>query len=268
MEHLATIEPAAYHPFADEAALIEQCKQWSLLSDKALKSKSFVYKKNGSTLPCTIIGLVDDMTAVIELGNKQRHCIHPSLLKEMQAANYGQKSAAAAEATDTATDAADVAEAAEPAVPQTAEAFEASEPQQDNAADAEAAPKLAAEAPAPVAKKEQSPPLPKEEKKKKSSKLQLPEEKVKLTAVVQEFTTVPNHFSDEEDEVIIYEQVAIVGEPVIDVGLAWSSNSTTLKKFELEVGDAIAFEAKIVAKKLTKHPVPYKINNPSKIQKT
>ena len=65
---------------------------------------------------------------------------------------------------------------------------------------------------------------------------------------------------------VIYEDVTLV-EQAAELGTAWSSHSATLKKFELEVGDRITFEGKIVAKKLTKHPVPYKINNPGKIQK-
>jgi hypothetical protein len=88
-----------------------------------------------------------------------------------------------------------------------------------------------------------------------------------MSAVVKEFTTVPNHFSDNDDEVIIYEAVTITEPDVIDVGEAWSSHSATVKKQELEVGDVITFEAKIIKKKLTRNPVPYKINNPSKIQK-
>jgi len=87
-----------------------------------------------------------------------------------------------------------------------------------------------------------------------------------MTAIVKEFATVPNHFTEEDDEVIIYEAVAIL-EPAIEVGDAWSSHSATLKKLELAVGDKLAFDGKIAAKKLLKHPVPYKINNPSKIQK-
>jgi hypothetical protein len=66
--------------------------------------------------------------------------------------------------------------------------------------------------------------------------------------------------------VVIYEAVMIV-EPEVDIGLAWSSHSATLKKIALEVGDTLSFDAKIAKKKLTKHPVPYKINNPSKILK-
>ncbi|MEF3306444.1 hypothetical protein PV407_25145, partial [Paenibacillus sp. GYB003] len=104
-------------------------------------------------------------------------------------------------------------------------------------------------------------------KAKKAPKLELPEDKVKMTATVKEFTTVPNNFSDSDDEVIVYESVAVLEPQQLDIGAAWSSNSATLKKLELEVGDRLTFEAKIVAKKLTKHPVPYKINNPSKLQK-
>ncbi|MNY77660.1 hypothetical protein D3C86_2176390 [compost metagenome] len=53
----------------------------------------------------------------------------------------------------------------------------------------------------------------------------------------------------------------------MEVGTAWSSHSATLKKLELAIGDTVTFECKIVAKKLSKHPVPYKINNPGKMQK-
>ena len=64
---------------------------------------------------------------------------------------------------------------------------------------------------------------------------------------------------------VIYEAVAIA-EPETEIGTAWSNHSATLKKLKMEVGDTIRFEGKIVAKKLTKHPVPYKINNPAKIE--
>lgn len=103
--------------------------------------------------------------------------------------------------------------------------------------------------------------------KSKAIKIDLPDGKVKMSAVVKEFTTVPNHFSDNDDEVIIYEAVAITEPELIEIGEAWSSHSATMKKQELEVGDILSFEAKIIKKKLTRNPVPYKINNPSKIQK-
>jgi hypothetical protein len=232
------IEPDTYNAFENEAAQIEKCKKWSLLSEKASKTKAFFYKGNGMNLACSIIGFVDKMTAVIEFDNKQKHCIHPSYLKEMQASNYSQKLTAAAE------------EWVEP------EGLELDMLQQ------EAPPVEEATIEEP---KVQEPPKGKA-KKEKPQKLQLPEEKVKMTATVKEFTTVPNNFSDNDDEVVIYEAVSIT-EPEIEIGAAWSSHSTTLKKLQLNIGDTITFEGKIVAKKLTKHPVAYKINNPAKLQK-
>ena len=88
------IEPLSYIAFEDETAQLEQCKEWGLVSGKATKTKAFYYKGYGKNLPCSIVGMVDKITAVIELENKQLHCIHPSYLKEMQAAGYGQKSVA------------------------------------------------------------------------------------------------------------------------------------------------------------------------------
>jgi len=257
MVHAFTIEPKTYSAFENEAEQIEKCKEWGLLSEKATKTKAFFYKGNGMNLACEIIGFVDKMTAVIKLENKQQHCIHPSYLKEMQASNYGQKPLALAvetiesEAVDLETQAETQQKVEAEAEIIEAERGEFNE-EANEAANVEK-PKVEA-APKGNSKKEKAP------------KLQLPEDKVKMTATVKEFTTVPNNFSDSEDEVVIYEAVSIE-EPATEIGAAWSSHSTTLKKLELEIGDTITFEGKIVAKKLTKHPVPYKINNPSKIQK-
>ncbi|BFT73633.1 hypothetical protein [Paenibacillus sp. P36] len=245
MVHAFTIQPETYTTFEDETEQLEQCKEWGLLSEKAAKTKTFYYKNNGMNLSCDIVGLVDKMTAVIAFDNKQLHCIHPSYLKEMQAANYSQRLTTAADET-TGTDAAE-SEAEAPAAVE------------DNAAPVE---QEAEQAKAPKAKQ----PKEKAAKKEKAPKLELPEDKVKMIATVQEFTTVPNNFSDNDDEVIIYEAVSIT-DPAMEIGTAWSSHSNTLKKLELEVGDTVTFECKIVAKKLSKHPVPYKINNPAKMQK-
>ncbi|MDF2717168.1 MAG: hypothetical protein K0R28_4093 [Paenibacillus sp.] len=267
MAYAFIIEPVTYNAFEDEAAQIEQCKEWGLLSDKATKTKAFFYKGNGVNLACAIVGFVDKMTAVIELDNNQKHCIHPSFLKEMQASNYGQRlSAAVEEAAEP--------EAAENAAPQEdvppAEAVASVQqevsPAREAAPEQEESPPVEAVPPAKEDKLESPKAEAAPKGRAKKQQLQLPEDKVKMTATVQEFTTVPNNFSDNDDEVIIYEAVSIA-EPSIEIGTAWSSHSATLKKLELQVGDTIAFEGKIVAKKLTKHPVPYKINNPAKIQK-
>ncbi|CAG7649355.1 hypothetical protein PAESOLCIP111_05848 [Paenibacillus solanacearum] len=288
MGYAFTIEPITYSAFEDETAQIDKCKEWGLLSEKAAKMKPFYYKRGSLQLTCSIVGYADQMTAVIELENGQKHCIHPSYLKEMQAASYGQRVGTAAE---------------ESAVPETAEAdagmeaaaattggsggvMEAAPETGDSDASEEAAPSVtqakaaanaddasadqhtaapAAEQPAVDKPAAEQPPKEKA-KKGKAAKIELPEEKVKMTATVQQFTSVPNHFTETDDEVIVYEAVAIA-EPALELGAAWSSYSNTLKKLELTVGDTITFEAKVVAKKLTKHPVPYKINNPAKIQK-
>ncbi|MFC5652241.1 hypothetical protein ACFPYJ_24630 [Paenibacillus solisilvae] len=256
------IEPPTYNAFEDEAAQIGKCKEWNLLSEKASKTKAFYYKSNGQNFPCSIVGYVDQLTAVIEFDNKQRHCIHPSYLKEMQASNYGQKLAAAADDSPAEPDDTAALEAQSGGSASSAE--EAKVPEKK--AEEPAVDKLKAEESKEGEPKAEEQPKTKPAKKEKAPKLQLPEEKVKFTATVKEFTTVPNHFADQDDEVVIYETVALVDQEA-EVGTAWSSHSATLKKFELEVGDVISFEGKIVAKKLTKHPIPYKINNPGKLQK-
>jgi hypothetical protein len=252
MQYSFIIHPSTYQSFNHEDEIIEQCKQWGLISEKATKLKAFYYRGNGLDVPCRIVGFVDNQSAVIKLENQQFHCIHPSYLKEMQASTFGQKTSAV---TDVQVD-------AEPAVTDLKPTESAQEPMN------EALPlivEIIAEDPiveTPILEQ----PKKGKAKKEKAPKLELPEEKVKMTATVKEFTTVPNNFSDNDDEVIIYEAVSIE-EPALAIGDAWSSHSATMKKLELEIGDTITFEAKIVAKKLTKHPVPYKINNPSKIQK-
>lgn len=97
MGHPFIIEPISYISFENEAEQIEKCKEWGLLSEKAAKTKVFFYKGNGMNLECIIIGYVDKMTAVISFENEQKHCIHPSYLKEMQASSYGQKTSNAVE---------------------------------------------------------------------------------------------------------------------------------------------------------------------------
>ncbi|SFE74883.1 hypothetical protein SAMN04487969_10675 [Paenibacillus algorifonticola] len=295
MEYAFVIEPQHYEPFENDEEQLEKCQEWGLLSEKASKAKTFYYKGNGLNVVCSIVGFVDKMTAVIQLDNDQKHCIHPSYLKEMQAASYGAKHTAHAEASE-ASDGSGSEAAAATGEAQGAEgnadaSFEAEAETGmsstksveemleeagfafDSVESAAAIPDAVEEAASTDAADSASDPAEQTEekpkskaKKEKAPKLVLPEEKVKMIATVKEFTTVPNHFSDNDDEVVIYEAVSIT-EPETPVGEAWSSHSATLKKQELEVGDIITFEAKIVAKKLTKHPVAYKINNPAKINK-
>ncbi|MCD1260433.1 hypothetical protein B5M42_016660 [Paenibacillus athensensis] len=251
------LSPEAFNAFEDESEQIEKCKAWGLLSEKAAKTKAFYYKNSGMSLTCTIAGYIDDMTAVIRFENGALHCIHPSYLKEMQASTFGAKNAAASE--DAGAGPAG-AEADKPEASVLAQAADSGTPVADDDGADETPP---AQAPKAKATKAAAP----KEKAKKASKLELPEGKVKMKATVKEFASVPNHFTEEDDEVIIYEAVSLEEDPPVEIGTAWSSHSATLKKLELEVGDTLAFEGKIVAKKLTKHPVPYKINNPAKLQK-
>ncbi|WP_342547389.1 hypothetical protein NST69_24480 [Paenibacillus sp. FSL P2-0089] len=273
MTYSFVVEPLAVQDFESEDERIERCKEWNLLPGSATRVKTYLYKRQGLTLPCEIIGFVDNQTVVVQFENKQQHCIHPAYLKEMQTASFGQRAQAAADArSEDPAEAAGEAELLEnqpvaevrgeddsegagsagAAVGDTAERSESGS--------ADAAGGVTAGETAAPAEKPRKPPA-----SKKKPALQLPEDKLKVTAVVKEFTTVPNHFSDNDDEVIIYDNVAIEGHELA-IDEVWSSHSATLKKLELKEGDPVSFEAKIVAKKLSQHPVKYKINNPSKMK--
>lgn len=298
MNYAFRIEPEHYISFTDEDELLEQCRAWGLVSDKAIKLKTFYYKGNGLNIACELVGYTDHVTAVIQFDNGEKHTIHPSYLKEMQAASFGAKNT---------TVKGEQVEEADPASKTSVQSKDAVDEEQsqsgltadDQPADAEgdysdesgleeeqdagqAAEShehtafkgdpdgLVEEYIAPESKTASATPAQPKAKggKAKAPKLELPEGKVKMTAIVKEFTTVPNHFSDNDDEVIIYEQVSILEPELIEVGEAWSSHSATMKKQELAEGDVLTFEAKIIKKKLAKYPVPYKINNPSKIAKS
>jgi hypothetical protein len=278
------IEPQYYNALENEDELIEKCQEWGLLSEKATKIKTFYYKGNGLNMPCTIVGFVDHMAAVIQLDNEQKHCIHPSYLKEMQASSYNVKSQIGAgtvkssepiaanlsdnlSSSDTAQgpDATSNLDEIPSGMNDMNSELDTDTDDDDTSSALKGDPEGLVEeyvGPANTTK-----PKAKTAGKAKSVKIELPEGKVKMSAVVKEFTTVPNHFSDNDDEIIIYEAVTITEPEVVDIGEAWSSHSATMKKQELEVGDVLTFEAKIIKKKLTRNPVPYKINNPSKLQK-
>ncbi|MEC0169838.1 prolipoprotein diacylglyceryl transferase [Paenibacillus graminis] len=329
MTYSFVISPVSVQDFESEDELIERCKEWNLLSSTATRVKTYLYKRQGLTLPCEIVGYVDPQTVVIQFGNKQQHCIHPAYLKEMQTAAFGSRAGAVSDAVKTedsqtspgeimaedrdgdAVDAASGAEGDENAqataalsVDTGAEAAETvvagakaeksvaagTKAEETVVAGAKAEKSVAAGTEAEVAvvagtegektvvagtkaavagevTAGETPETPrKPAKSKKKPALVLPDEKLQMTATVKEFTTVPNHFSDNDDEVIIYEGVSVEGQELA-LEEVWSSHSATLKKLELSVGDILSFEAKVVTKKLIQHPVKYKINNPSKIKK-
>jgi len=289
MSYTFRIEPVHYITFENEDELLDKCKTWGLLSDKATKLKTFYYKGNGLNIPCELLGYVDDLTAVILLDNGQKHCIHPSYLKEMQAAGYNAKTTASrSEQTGddessaigkSKTDKSSSAEEQEQenlqennpnSRPDTADVTIPIDTLQEESAGSQLKSdpdETVEEDVTPEDKTNRDDSGKSRNTKEKAPKLDLPEDKVKMTATIKEFTTVPNHFSDNDDEVIIYEDVRILEPEMLEIGTAWSSHSATMKKHELAEGDILTFDAKIIKKKLTKQPVPYKINNPSKIKK-
>lgn len=264
MTYSFVVEPVSVLDFDSEDELIDRCKEWNLLPATATRVKTYQYKRNGLTLPVEIVGYVDSQTVVIQFENKQQHCIHPAYLKEMQTAAFGQRTIAPAEAAK-AEDSAEMPEETPPAenIPEEqaspagpeAEAAIGEIPSAPDSTDSDSA-------------KQETPVAPQKKAaaSKKKAAVQLPEDKLVITARVKEFTTVPNHFSDNDDEVIIYEAVSVEGHDLA-IEEVWSSHSATLKKLELNTGDKVSFEAKIVAKKLSQHPVKYKVNNPSKMKK-
>ncbi|CAH2715215.1 hypothetical protein BACCIP111895_02399 [Neobacillus rhizosphaerae] len=256
-----------YETFRDEDHYKEKLKEWGLSSAKEAK-KEFWYKDRNNQRHVTIKGFEtyggagDINTLVIEFQDGNLSCIHPAYLKEMQQSSFGKESLLTVEDKEPLTTASEKPAALEPkstAVEETETTKDMKSPRK------EAAPKPA-KAKEPKAKKEKAP------------KLELPAEKVHFTASVKQFALTYNPFNEENDEVVVLENVQIVQENPIDIGLGWCSHSKTLKKFELSQGDSLEFDGKVTAKKLAKGKdvseefvvdvaVLYKINNPSKIVK-
>lgn len=217
--------------FENEEEYITKGIEWKLFTERTVK-KEFLYKTNGVQVKVKIVGYEEygnnGQTIIIEFENGSLSCIHPAYLKEMQSSNFGRE-LVSGENTPIST-----------------------VPVEENQLEE-----------APAAQKSG-----KEKRKKEpaQSKLALPEDKVHFTATVKEFSKKMNHFTGEEDEVILFELVKVHGENELEVGNAWCSYSKTLKKLELEEGDELSFDGKIVEKKFNKE-TKYKINNPSKLTK-
>ncbi|MEH7419430.1 hypothetical protein V7266_29815 [Neobacillus drentensis] len=243
-----------YEPFRDDEHYKEKLKEWGLPTAK----KEFWYKEGNYQRLITIKGYEtygntgEFNTLVIEFQDGNLTCIHPAFLKEMQQSSFGKESLINLDEKDSSDEAG--ASTLEEAKLQT-----------------EIAPSL--ETP----KKEKPAKEPKP-KKEKAPKIELPSDKVHFTAEVKQFALVYNPFNEENDEVVVLENVKIVQESPLELGLAWCSHSKTLKKFELAAGDVLEFDGKVAAKKMGKGKdapeefmvdtaVLYKINNPSKIVK-
>lgn len=242
-----------YESFEDEAHYLEKVKEWGLST-----KKEFWYKDRNQHCLVTIKGYeifgetAEYNTLVIEFQDGNLSCIHPAYLKEMQSSSFGKEVI--------------IQTAYNPAVGDTADPTVTTVKTEADHSPVEP-PKLEK-----TAKKAK-------EKKEKQPKLVLPEEKVHFTAKVKQFALSWNHFNEDNDEVVVFEDVRIEQDEPIEVGLVWGSHSKTLKKLELEPGQELEFDGKIVKKSLPKGKdvedeslllevtVAYKVNNPSKIVK-
>ncbi|XID94779.1 hypothetical protein ACF3MZ_09775 [Paenibacillaceae bacterium WGS1546] len=221
-----------YLAFDDDEDYAEMGRAWGMFG-KTPKTR-FWYKNAHTQVQVEIKGYQEfrNMSVlVVEFDGGQLSCIHPSYLKEMQSGTFGKEIAV------DETDAAEIASAA--------------------AANADELDEDGAEKPAKAVKA-------KKKQAEKKPKLDLPADKVKFKAKVKEFATKPNPFADRDDEVLLLENVEIVGDSPLAVGEAWCGYSNTLKALGLEVGNELEFDGKIVDKKFNKE-ILYKVNNPSKI---
>ncbi|MFZ7944472.1 hypothetical protein ACO1D1_12670 [Neobacillus sp. 19] len=250
-----------FEAFRDDDHYKEKLKEWGLSSAKEAK-REFWYKNRSFQRLVSIKGFEsygtsgEFNTLVIEFHDGSLSCIHPAYLKEMQSSSFGKESLLTLNDKESTTETKPVNE--------------------KQAAAKELEPDITAK-PANKADKAAPAKEPKA-KKQKAPKLELPAEKVHFTAKVKQFALVYNPFNEENDEVVVLENVQIVQDNPLDLGLAWCSHSKTLKKFELAEGDLLEFDGKAAAKKMAKGkdvppeflidtPVLYKVNNPSKIVK-
>ncbi len=248
-----------FETFTDEVEYEEKVREWGLSTTKEVK-REFWYKEATFQRLVTIKGYElygesnEYNTIVIEFQDGNLTCIHPAYLKEMQSPSFGKASALPDDETLPAPKAAKEKVEATPAT-------------------------ITPKAGKNKATEEKSVSQKEKTKKEKPAKIELPEDKVHMTATVKQFALSWNHFNEEHDEVVVLENVVIEQEEPIEVGLAWCSHSKTLIKFELTPGEKLEFDGKIVKKRLPKgkdveeefiieDPVPYKVNNPSKIKKS
>lgn len=247
LENLIFLPPQGdYETFIDENHYVEKVKEWGLSTKKQFWFKEGTHQHSVTIKGYEIYGKTAEYnTLVIEFEDGHLTCIHPAYLKEMQASNFGKGNF-----TEVGETSALPTASTKPVEKTSVKAIEA-----------ETTEKV------------------KNTKKEKPPKLELPAEKVHFTATVKQFALSWNNFNEENDEVVVLENVMIQEETPVEVGLGWCSHSKTLKKFELAIGDSLEFDGKIVKKKLPKgkdveeefiieEPVPYKINNPSKIKKS
>lgn len=220
-----------YFTFESEEQLVSKLSQWGF--NKNVREK-VLYKNNYSQTTVSIVGYQEygennANTIIIEFNDGQLSCIHPAYLKEMQTSSFGKESIL------------------EQVIEPLAEDKTIKTKKSEQSA---------------LKKDTKTDQKPKKEPSK--DKLTLPVDKVHFKAKITSFSTMYNHFKEEDDEVILFEDVEIIGENELKVGKAWCGYSNTLKKAELQEGESLEFDGKIVAKKFDKEII-YKINNPSKL---
>ena len=243
-----------YTLFKDEEDYAKKVREWGLSSAREVK-KEFWYKGKTYQRLVTIKGYQSfgsDNTAnilVIEFQEGHLSCIYPDYLKDMQSGNFGKESRV-------------IGTEGEKTPP--ASASSTKKPKSESIGEnvSNAVPKT----------------FDSKTQKAKQPEVKLPTDKVHFTATVKQFALSWNHFSEENDEVVVLEQVQIVQEEPITINFAWCSHSKTVKKLELQPGEQLEFDGKIVKKKLPAGKeveekylldvaVPFKVNNPSKIVK-
>lgn len=236
------IEPKGeFISISDEEDYLAKGLEWKLFTARSVK-KELLYKSGSYQTHVKLVGYeqygsgLD--TIVVEFENGKLSCIHPAYLKEMQSSSFGKELLSGPAATASITEVGLVEEKG------TTDSAQLSEE------------------PKPKGKKEKS----KSKKAPAKPKLDLPADKVHFTATVKEFTAKMNHFTGEEDEVVLLENVKVTTDPELVIGDAWCGYSKTLKKAELEEGDTLEFDGKVVDKKYNKE-ILYKVNNPSKLVK-
>ncbi|MED2737112.1 hypothetical protein [Bacillus toyonensis] len=232
-----------YKTFESDKQYVQKGQEWGLF--KKTPITQFLYKRDGQTYHVTIKGYEEYLedgssnTLVIEFEDGNLSCILPTYLNDMQKSNFGSSDT---EETEEQTTNKPVGKTKAPSKKKTE-----SKPSTEKAV---------------TNTKVESP------VKTVEDKVELPADKVKITATIKEFLSVPNTFSTsgKDDEFVLYENVIIHTEPSIELDAAWCSYSNTLKKAELQIGNVIEFQAKIIKKKM-KNAGQYKINNPAKLQK-
>lgn len=248
------ITPEHYIPFENEEDYRSKGVAWGLISEKAkgLK-KEFLYKGAAGETPAELVGYLDSVFAVIRLTSGELHSIHPSFLKEMQAAKFVYPTLLPVGESGGEPGSVDV-----PVHESTRETTDSGQPDGESAASASTTAASGKQKPSSASGRSKA-------AESVKPPANLPDGKVKLTAIVERFDTRYDPFSESDQEIIVLAEVR--WQPEAAEGFkAWSSLSATLKKADLQVGDQVAMEGKLAARKLDGE-VAVKINNAAKIEK-